>query len=96
MLPQDQRWHTESLFAYALSESQEWLEESDSEEDSSSDEEGAEGGDEDQEEDSSEDSAEEGAGESHSQTHCGVLLLLGKACLTVCALGWVQAGCQSV
>lgn len=59
--------HPESLFAYALSESQEWLEESDSEEDSSSEEEGAEGEDEDQEEDSAEDNAEEGAGESHSQ-----------------------------
>lgn len=58
------RLHPEPHVGYALSESQEWLEESDSEEDSSSDEEGAEGEDGDQEEDS----AEEGAGEGHSRT----------------------------
>lgn len=96
VLPRDRRRHPESLFAYALSESQEWLEESDSEEDSSSDEEGAEGEDEDQEEDSAEDSAEEGAGESHSQTQLRCAAASEGACLTVRALGWVQAGCQSV
>lgn len=56
-----------TLCWFCFAESQEWLEETDSEEDSSSDEEGAEGGDKDQEEDSSEDSAEEGAGENPSQ-----------------------------
>lgn len=64
VLSWDPRLHPEPHVGYALSESQEWLEESDSEEDSSSDEEGAEGEDGDQEEDS----AEEGAGEGHSRT----------------------------
>lgn len=69
MLPADPRLHPEPYVGYALSESQEWLEESDSEEDSSSDEDSAEGQDEDQEEDS----AEEGAGESHRQVCCAML-----------------------
>lgn len=57
------RPYPEPSVGCALSGSQEWLEESDSEEDSSSEEEGAEGEDGDQDVDS----AEEGAGERHSQ-----------------------------
>lgn len=78
-----------------MSESQEWLEETDSEEDSSSDEEGAEGGDEDQEEDSTEESAEEGAGENPRQG-----TVLGSAsvggCFNSLCLGWVQESCHAV
>ena len=81
--PLDPRLHPEPRVGYALSESQEWLEESDSEEDSSSDEESEDGEDEDQE-----DSAEEGAGESHSQMHLRHAAAEGP-CLTVLVLGWV-------
>lgn len=67
MLPLAPRLYPQPHVAFVLSESQEWLEETDSEEDSSSDEEGAEGGGDDQEEDSTEDSAEEGAGKNLTQ-----------------------------
>lgn len=82
----DPRLHPEPRVGYASSESQEWLEESDSEEDSSSDEEGAEGEDGDQEEDS----AEEGAGESHSQMQGAMLLLPPRGPAWPCLSGAAQ------
>lgn len=83
MPPLHPRLHPEPRVGYALSGSQEWLEESDSEEDSSSDDESEDGEDGDQEEDS----AEEGAGESHAAAAEG-------PCWAVLGLGSKQVAIQ--